>query len=130
MNALVRAIHGDLLALRSKHSWLSEYKETDLGETEGRASISYVYDPPVAPGTPSPQASDQIAISYVPLNYSFKGAKVFENSNQFRTIPSTKFRRFKSQLHGCVIVHNPKDAGLRQRLLELIERRCAEFQKR
>ena len=83
MNALVRAIHGDLLALRSKHSWLSEYKETDLGETEGRASISYVYDPPVAPGTPSPQASDQIAISYVPLNYSFKGAKVFENSNQF-----------------------------------------------
>ena len=128
MDELVKAIHVDLMALRSKHSWLSGYRDADLHETAGRAWILYVRPEP--PDASLPQKSEQIAISYVPLNYSYKGAKGGENCNELRTIRATRFPKLKSKLQGCVLVRHAEEANLRGRLLELIERRCAEFQKR
>src|SRR2546426_657212 len=71
MNELIRSIHAELLKLKASMSWLSDYNEACLWESEGRNLIHY--SPKERDGTgPAPQQPDHLSVEYIGIDFDKK----------------------------------------------------------
>src|SRR5205085_607474 len=103
MNALIRAIHSDLLKLKKTTPWLSEYDEKALSQSDGHFLIYYT--PTAQPGTaPQPQQPDHLSLSDIAIDRS-SGAKY---SNAFEEETVCRFPTLGRKIYGEVLVWNDR----------------------
>jgi hypothetical protein len=130
LNAVIRAIHNDLLVLKANCPCLTNYAESCLWESDGHWGISYM--PPDPSGLP-PNASinnlrqwpEQIDISYDEINHT-NGFKYF---NGFENIAVCRFPTLQKKISGMVFLYISPNTQSRDLIIKVIEMECAKLHK-
>jgi hypothetical protein len=121
LDQLISTIHSDLLKLKGDHAWLSAYATNCLWESRW---IHYC-PPRKHEGGPQPQQSDQLMISYLPIDQE-KGAKY---ENDLEDIPACRFPTLKAKVHAYILVGSRDDAETAETIRKCIIRRCEALHK-
>ena len=119
MNELIRSVHAELLELKASVSWLADYDEACLWESEGRNMIHYSPKEREQAG-PAPQQPDHFSLEYIPIDFDKK--KRLKYSNTFEGIAVCEFPALHLKIYGEVLVW--EDRRLEERLKQLVITKC------
>jgi hypothetical protein len=136
LNAVIRAIHNDLLVLKANCPCLTNYAESCLWEADGNSAISYLPPDPstavIIKGLPSNtcinnlrQWPEQIDISYDEINHT-NGFKYF---NGFENIAVCRFPTLQKKISGMVFLYISPNTQSRDLIIKVIEMECAKLHR-
>jgi hypothetical protein len=133
LDAVIRAIHADILQLSGKYSSLSNYSDKFLGSANDRMRLQmptnslmifYVFpnDYGITNGGLERQIPEQFTICYCDINQT----NVYSRGipSDFEDVAVCHFPSLGLKIYGHIFVDDDK---LRELIIQIVEKRCAEF---
>jgi hypothetical protein len=132
LNAVIRAIHNDLLVLKANCPCLTNYAESCLWKSDGHLTIQYMFPFPsvVTKGLP-PNACinnlrptpDQMNIGCSDINQTNR----FYYWNDFENTAVCRFPTLQKKISGIVLL--PGDYQAKELIIKVVKMECAKVHK-
>jgi len=118
IDAMMEAIHADIMKLRDEYPWLADYVDDRLYEREGYKRIEYM---PAQPPGPRPKVPDQMYVVTSP----FHTYRPYRSQRGGPTV--WRIAKMDVLVRSNFMIREPYGPELEEKVLQIVGRRCVEL---